>query len=135
MARDVGYLFGRLHGAPEIAAVEHRKTLACQALRQCFGLENSLFGQLAIEVPLANPASIPFGLAMPNNDHLRALHECLPPMVRGKKSTLLLRKNEAYGRSMRPFVCSRRSVQGARRNLFARIRRRGAQLQQIELIS
>jgi len=74
MARDIGYLFCRLHGAPEIAAVERRKTFPCQSLRQRLGLDNSLLGQLTIEVPLTNPANIPFGLAMSNNNHLRALH-------------------------------------------------------------
>ena len=87
MTRDIGYLFCRLHGAPEIAAVERRKTLARQPLRQRFGLNNSLLGQLAIEVPLTNPANIPFGLTMSNNNHLRALHECLSRTVRAKKST------------------------------------------------
>src|SRR5690348_8736459 len=87
MTRDIGYLFCSLHSAPQIAAVKRRKIFACQALRQCFGLNNSLFGQLAIKVSLTNPASVPFGLTMPNNNHLRALHECLSRTVRAKKST------------------------------------------------
>src|SRR6185503_12424135 len=89
MPGHLGDFFCSLHGAPQIAAVERRKTFPCQSLRQRLGLDNSLLGQLAIEVPLTNPASIPFGLAMSNNDHLRTLHECLSRTVRGKKSTVV----------------------------------------------
>src|SRR5690349_3439929 len=115
MARDIGYLFCRLHGAPEIAAVERRKTLARQPLRKRLGLHNSLFGQLAIEMPLPNPASIPFGLAMPNNDHLRALHECLTRMVRGKKSTMLLRQTLCASLAQESVGCSLLQTDESRR--------------------
>src|SRR6185436_3871952 len=87
MPGHLGDFFCSLHGAPQIAAVERRKTFPRQSLRQRLGLDNSTLGQLTIEVPLTNPANIPFGLAMSNNNHLRALHECLSRTVRAKKST------------------------------------------------
>src|ERR1051325_2222701 len=105
-----GDFFCSLHGAPQIAAVERRKTFPRQPLRQRLGLDNSLLGQLTIEVPLTNPANIPFGLAMSNNNHLRTLHECLSRMVRGKKSTAV----RGFCSALAPLFARRRRAQQPR---------------------